>query len=141
MESLSSRVQPSSRDSEVLPSPCVFLSRSSVSVQTPTDDGIPTKHSSTRKAAKRKRKGRRLEVLELREQVASYKQMMNDLLLETHDETKDGQFWYRTAHRITLEKRLAVRENLRLRTLIEQKMKTIQSIVNMDHSKVRPPQR
>lgn len=115
------------------------LSPSSGSVQAPRDDGVAAKKgtsTSDTAKAKRKRKCRRLEVLELRTQVATHKQKLDSLLLHKYDKSKGGNFWQRTAHRIALDKRLAVRENARLRTLMEQKMDTIQalqqSILNID---------
>lgn len=105
-----------------------------------------TVKSTTLKAKprpKRIRKGRRSELLEMRAQVEKLSQTLESLLRHKRDKSSilKGNFYQRTAHRISLERRLAVRENARLRSLTSQRMSMIKQlqhlIVSLTTSNVR----
>lgn len=120
-------------------------SPASASVHPSTTD-VPIQHATTttvKAKPKRIRKGRKTELLELRAQIATYKTTLETLALVKHEKSvdKDGSFWQRSAHRIALEKRLAIRENARLRSLAERQLTTIKalqrSVLNIKTSTVR----
>lgn len=90
----------------------------------------PTRPSTVKTPPKRVRKGRKIQLQELRAQVAAHKKKLANLLAQKGDKgsIKSGNYWERTARLVALERSLTVRENERLRAIKEQQQLAIKML-------------
>lgn len=90
----------------------------------------PAAAASSATSAKRIRKGRKQELDELRAVETTLQGRLSRIKakLESREKRSSNRFWENVAQRMLIEKKLAIRENQRLRALVREQVKAVKTL-------------